>query len=171
MKKILIIGSSGSGKSTLAIRLGKKFNIPVLHIDSIFFDKGWVERNKQLFINDLNNFVNKDSFVIDGNYSSNLDHRLKVADTLFFLNFNRVYCFYGAIKRYYKFKNKTRPSIAEGCNEKIDFEFAKWILWDYPRKKRNLLLKIKNQFKGDLLIFNNRIQLNKYLKEIGVEIK
>ena len=39
--KIMVIGYSGSGKSTLAEYLGKKYQIPILHLDHIFWLPGW----------------------------------------------------------------------------------------------------------------------------------
>ena len=39
--KISIIGYSGAGKSTLARKLGKIYNIDVLHFDSVQFLPGW----------------------------------------------------------------------------------------------------------------------------------
>jgi adenylate kinase family enzyme len=44
--KIAIIGHSGSGKSTLAAFLGEKYALPVLHVDTIHFLPGWVERER-----------------------------------------------------------------------------------------------------------------------------
>ena len=42
--KIAILGTSGSGKSTLAKRLGEAYGLPVLHMDTVHFLPGWVER-------------------------------------------------------------------------------------------------------------------------------
>ena len=67
--KIQIIGFSGAGKSTLSKQLGKFYNLPVLHMDSLNFLDNWVERDRL----ELNQIVDKflldnDSWVIDGNY-------------------------------------------------------------------------------------------------------
>ena len=45
--KILIMGYSGSGKSTLAGYLGKKYGIPVLHLDHVFWLPGWKARPRE----------------------------------------------------------------------------------------------------------------------------
>lgn len=37
MKKIIIIGSGGAGKSTLAKQLGEKLELPVIHLDALFW--------------------------------------------------------------------------------------------------------------------------------------
>ena len=68
--RIVIIGYSGSGKSTLAKTLGKHYNIPVLHLDSVHFLSGWVERDRNEFNEIVKKFINEnESWIIDGNYS------------------------------------------------------------------------------------------------------
>ena len=44
--KISIIGYSGSGKSTLADKLANYYSIPKLHIDTLQFQPGWQESNR-----------------------------------------------------------------------------------------------------------------------------
>ena len=43
MTKITIIGPSGSGKSTLAKQLGDFYEVPVIHLDSLYFNPNWQE--------------------------------------------------------------------------------------------------------------------------------
>lgn len=45
--RIAVIGYSGSGKSTLAARLGAAYGVPVLHLDSVHWLPGWVERPRE----------------------------------------------------------------------------------------------------------------------------
>ena len=42
--KIAVTGYSGAGKSTLARTLGERLGCPVLHLDTVQFTPGWVER-------------------------------------------------------------------------------------------------------------------------------
>ncbi|TOH24481.1 AAA family ATPase, partial [Vibrio parahaemolyticus] len=37
MKRIAVIGSGGSGKSTFSALLGKKLNLPVHHLDQLYW--------------------------------------------------------------------------------------------------------------------------------------
>ena len=40
-RRILVMGRAGSGKSTVAARLGEALGIPVVHLDSLFWDANW----------------------------------------------------------------------------------------------------------------------------------
>jgi adenylate kinase family enzyme len=45
MQRVMIVGQPGSGKSTLARKLGQRTGLPVIHIDTIHRQPGWVERS------------------------------------------------------------------------------------------------------------------------------
>ena len=66
--KIAIIGYSGSGKSTLAKKLSEKYNCPLLYLDTVNFESGWKERNREEAKKIVAEFMKNDSWVIDGNY-------------------------------------------------------------------------------------------------------
>ncbi|MBO8157279.1 MAG: DNA topology modulation protein [Bacillaceae bacterium] len=140
MKKIIIIGSGGAGKSTLAKQLGQILNIEVIHLDAVFWKPGWEPTKKEEFIQKLKRFMEKDQWIIDGNFGSTLDIRLKHADTVIFLDYSRYLCVYRIVKRRWMYHGKTRPYMGEGCNEKLDWDFVKWV-WDYPKKKRPEVLR------------------------------
>lgn len=166
--KIQICGFSGSGKSTFAQRLNQIYNIDLLFIDTIKFAPNWKEHSHEYVQNKILDFMNKDSWIIDGNYFNDIPARFEVCDQLFFFKFNRFKCLYGAIKRYRLYKNTTRQSIAPGCKEKIDLSFIMWILHGgrtkfYKQKYKSLIEKHKNK----IIIFKNRRQVNNYLKSIG----
>lgn len=46
MNKIIIIGSSGSGKSTLSRQLSNILDIPVYHLDALFWKPNWIMTTK-----------------------------------------------------------------------------------------------------------------------------
>ena len=135
--RIVIIGYSGSGKSTLAKTLGKHYNIPVLHLDSVRFLSGWVERDRNEFNEIVKKFINEnESWIIDGNYSKIALERFELADKLFFLNYNRFFCLKSVIKRYKENIGKSRSDMAEGCEEKLDLKFLYWVFMKGRSKQR-----------------------------------
>lgn len=50
MKRVLVMGvSPGVGKSTFAKKLGKKLDLEVHHLDSLYWQPGWAERDNDSF--------------------------------------------------------------------------------------------------------------------------
>lgn len=41
MKRIVIVGCGGSGKSTLARQLATILDLPLTHLDAIYYDQDW----------------------------------------------------------------------------------------------------------------------------------
>lgn len=133
MRRVAIIGSGGAGKSTLARTLGEITGLPVIHLDREFWRPGWTETPKPEWKTKVVKLVKGDEWIMDGNFGGTMDIRLAAADTVIFLNFPRVLCTYRAIKRAVAFRNKTRPDMGPGCNEKFDLEFLRWV-WRFPGK-------------------------------------
>ena len=87
-----------------------------------------------------NELVKEDEWIIDGNYGGTMDIRMNAADTIIFLDIHRTICVYRAFKRVVQYRNKTRPDMGAGCEERFDLQFFKWI-WDYPNVKRPTIIK------------------------------
>lgn len=148
MRKVAIIGSGGAGKSTLARQLSKKLAIDVYHLDALFWQPNWVLSSREAQREIQSRLVKKESWIIDGNYGSTFDIRLTAADTIIFLDIHRVICLYRAFKRVIHYRNRTRPDMGEGCKERFDLEFFKWI-WDFPKKRRPALIKILKELSAE----------------------
>lgn len=164
--KIAIMGYSGSGKSTLARKLAELYGIDVLHFDSVQFLPGWVIRGQEEKARITEEFMNThDAWVIDGTYSRFFfDRRMAEADEIVLLLFNRVSCLCRAYSRYRKYKGLNRPDMAEGCPEKFDWEFAKWILWEGRGKKtKDLFRGVKARYPDKTTIIKNQKELDAYM--------
>lgn len=135
MKRILIIGSGGSGKSTLARRLGEKTGIEVVHLDKLFWNPGWVRTEKKEWLEIVRQAIEKESWIIDGNFGSTLELRAEACDTIIFMDIPRYVCLYRIMKRWVVYRNESRPDMAPGCDEKMDLEFFMWV-WDYPKRSK-----------------------------------
>jgi len=164
MKKIMIIGSGGAGKSTLARTLGGKMDLPVFHLDAYMWKPNWTlaTREDQKVIQSA--LMTYTEWIIDGNYSGTMDVRTAEADTIIFLDISRRICLYQVIKRYLMNRHSVRPDMAEGCEEKIDKEFLRWV-WNYPRDKRPAVLSKLNSLKDDknVIILRSPQQVERFL--------
>ena len=161
--KIAILGHSGSGKSTLARKLAEIYKTDVLHFDTVQFLPNWEIRDLEDKKRITKEFLDShDSWIIDGNYSRlYFDRRMQEADLIIILSFNRFSCLYRAFRRYLKYKNTTRPDMAEGCNEKFDLEFIKWILL---RETKVKFKDVVSEYGNKVILIKNQKQLDKYLK-------
>ena len=89
--RITILGNSGSGKSTLAKRLADRFGVPLLYLDTVNFESGWVERDTEEKTRDVARFMENEDWVIEGNYLNLLlDERLDSADAIIILEDARL---------------------------------------------------------------------------------
>ncbi|MDE6125031.1 MAG: DNA topology modulation protein FlaR, partial [Eubacterium sp.] len=119
--KIAVLGFSGSGKSTLAKQLSEYYAIPLLYLDCVNFEKNWVLRDRDECRKMVAEFMQNESWVIDGNYSEMYQaERLEQADKIIILRYNRFVCMKGAFKRNIEYKGRVRESMADGCTERMD---------------------------------------------------
>lgn len=130
--KIVILGLSGAGKSTLARELGQQHGAPVLHLDRVHFLPGWVERELEDERSLLRDFMDThDAWVIEGGYSNvEFERRTEEADLIYILLAPRLARLWRVGRRWLRFRGTSRPDMTEGCPEKVDFAFVKWILWE-----------------------------------------
>ena len=166
--RISIIGYSGSGKSTLAALYGKAHSMPVLHMDTAHWLAGWQERPKEERAAIVRRFLDENSdWAIDGNYSQVFyEERMEKADRIIFLNFNRFLCLYRAWKRKNQYAGRSRPDMTEGCEEKLDMEFALWILRDSRTKKaRARYRRLQEKYPEKFVEIKNPRQLAAYIEK------
>ncbi len=172
MDKVVIIGFSGCGKSTLARRLGEILGIEPLHFDTIHWLPGWVESSDEYKIERVQKELEKDRWIIEGSYRRILwKERLDAADTVIFLDFNRFLCLYRVIKRRIMYAGKTRPDMGEGCEEKLDWEFLRWVVYGGRRKRKSnleLMAYLKDTGKN-VYVFTRPGDLEKFVRELEMK--
>lgn len=169
--KIAIVGYSGAGKSTLARDLAKKYGVEPFHFDTVQFLPGWGIRDKEEKERMTASFMDTHSgWVMDGNYTKlSYERRMEEADMIIIMAFNRFSCLLRAYKRYLTFRNNTRPDIADGCNEKFDWAFARWILWEGRSKKtRKKFHALREKYPEKCVVLKNQRQLDRFRREQGI---
>ena len=82
MRKVLVVGSGGAGKSVFASRLGALLKIPVLHLDRFYWRSGWNETPKDQWLKTVDGLLQRDAWIMDGNYSGTLAMRVDACDTV-----------------------------------------------------------------------------------------
>lgn len=167
--KIAIIGYSGAGKSTLAEKLSNYYSIPKLHMDTLQFQPGWQDSDREWMLDEMKKFLtNHESWVIDGNYSwCFYEERMQEADQIIFLNFSPLTCLFRAFKRYLKYRGKVRESMAAGCQEQFNWEFIRWILWDGRTKNaKDRYQYLNNTYPEKMHILHSQAEIDYFLQSL-----
>ena len=169
MKKIIVIGCSGSGKSTLARQLGKVTQIPVIHLDKLWWKPGWETVSRDEFDVLHRAAMSEPKWIMDGNFSRTLPERIENCDTVIYLDFNRVACIVGVLKRVLSGLGKVRPDMGDGCPERFDWNFLVWV-WNFNKKNRDKTYQLlSNADHAQIHILKNRKQVNQFLTDINKE--
>ena len=166
MKKVLVVGCPGSGKSTFSKKLHHLTHLPLCHLDLLYWkeDKTTVER--AVFLERLAEILSGESWIIDGNYTRTYPQRLTKCDTVIHLDFNRFVCLWGVINRVLKNYGQVRPDMPEGCPERFDWEFLKWV-WNFNRTHRPRNLAALKAAEGITVItLKNRRQVQEFLRQL-----
>jgi len=165
-KRIMVVGSPGSGKSTFSRKLAEISGLPLIHLDKEFWNDGWIETPRVEWVKKQRSLLEGAEWIVDGNYGGTMDIRLEKADTIICFKLSRAVCLLSYFKRVITNIGKVRPDMPEGCPEKFDFEFMKYI-WDFPNKSGqkniNRLDEIKDK---QIMVFKNRRQAKQFLIKI-----
>lgn len=166
MERILIIGCGGAGKSTLARQLGEKTGLPVVHLDKLFWHPGWVASSRAEIDAKILAELEKPRWIMDGNYNRTLPERVKYCDTIIYLDFSRMACLLGVLKRVITTYGKVRPDMGEGCPERFDLDFLKWV-WNFNAQNRESNYKLLNESEhAETIVLKNRRMVKRFFKSI-----
>lgn len=167
MKRIAIIGCGGAGKTTFALELGRMLGIEVFHLDALHWKPGWVAPPREEWRETQERLVERDSWIIDGNYGADLDIRCARADTIILLDFPRRICLWRAVKRWLTHRGKSRPDMGPGCPEAIDWEFIKWI-WNFNKLSRpKVIQRLNEHFTGRLITLCSPNEARRFLAAVS----
>lgn len=164
MKKIIVIGCPGSGKSYFCKRLSEILKIDKYHMDCIYWKPNWIPCEKDIFLNQIQEILNKDSFILDGNYNSSLKMRFEQADTIYFLDLPTDICLESIKQRTGK-KREDLPDylIEDGSDE----EFLELVKHFNENNRQNILNLIEIYKNKNIIVFKSREEVNEYLNKLN----
>ena len=165
MRRVLIVGSGGAGKSTLAGQLAKRMGLPLIHLDSLYWQPGWIEPPPEEWTEIVEQLLEGEQWIMDGNYGATMEKRLAACDTVIFLDVPRAICLSRVIRRRIRFHNRARPDMPQGCPERLTWEFIRWI-WDYPAARRPKILQRLKAIRPDqrAIVLRSSMQVREFLQ-------
>lgn len=122
MKKIIVIGSPGAGKSCFSRELSSLTSIGLFHIDNLYWHEDRTHITHEELVCRLNEIMSEEAWIIDGNYISTMELRIKEADTIFYLDYPTEICVEGIRSRV----GKKRDDIPWTENE-LDSDFLNFV--------------------------------------------
>ena len=158
MKKVIVIGCPGSGKSTVSRALHNKTGIPLYHLDMMYWNADKTTVEKSVFRERLSVVLEKDEWIIDGNYGSTMELRMAACDTVIFLDYPLEICLDGIKER----RGKPRSDMPWIETEE-DAEFIEFIKKYNEQQKPKVLGLLEKYSDKNIIIFKNREQADAFL--------
>ncbi len=158
MKKVIVIGCPGSGKSTVSRQLHNKTGIPLYHLDMMYWNSDRTTVEKRVFLERLTTVLEKDEWIIDGNYGSTMELRMAACDTVIFLDYPLDICLQGIRER----RGKPRSDMPWIETEE-DAEFIEFIKSYNEQQKPRVIDLFEKYGDKNIIIFKSREEADELL--------
>ena len=163
MDKIIVIGPGGAGKSEMSRKLREILNLPLYHLDIIFWKEDRTHITREEFDKKLNELLAKDEWIIDGDYSRTYEVRIEKADAVIFLDYPLDVCLSGIESRI----GKPRDDIP-WKEDKFDPDFKEWIInWFKETRPKVLSLLDKYKDKKNIVVLHSREEGKEFINKLS----
>lgn len=165
MERIAVLGCGGSGKTRLANQLGELLDLPVTHLDALYYDGDWNPLPREEFARQQRALVAGRRWIVEGNYAGTLPIRLAAADTVIFLDLPGATCLLGIVQRRWRYRGGQHAD--EGVYDRVTLGFLRYILGYRarmrPRVRRLLHERGRNLH---LVTLTSRRQVARYVDRV-----
>lgn len=165
MHRVIVIGCCGSGKSVFSRALSDATGLPLCHLDLLYWSADGQTVPKAVFREKLRQELDKESWIIDGNYRSTMELRMQACDTVFFLDYPLEVCIEGIKSR----SGKPRSDMPCITPEVEDADFMGAVK-RYNTQNRPEVLELLDRYSDkNIIIFKNRNEANEFLSSVTKE--
>ena len=157
INKIVLIGSPGSGKSYLSKYLHKATDLPLYHLDNLYWYGNWKHINKKEFVKIQKDIMKTKKWIIDGHFQSTIKDRIKNTEVIIHFNLSGITCVNGVKHR---IKNHSiREDMPQSCVEKtLDKKFETCML-NFKKEKNKDVFKYLRKYPHNILTITSKKQL------------
>jgi adenylate kinase family enzyme len=115
VRRIALLGSAGSGKSWIGRELSELLDVPVIHLDPLYWKPGWVATPDPEWHAIQLREVERDAWIVDGVQEGRLkpDLWLDAADMIVFMDVSPLKSIWRVTKR--RFDSGYRPETPADC--------------------------------------------------------
>ena len=165
MNKVILIGSPGSGKSYLTSYLKDKIDLPIYHLDNLYWYDNWKHISREQLIKKQDEIMKTDKWLIDGHFQSTLENRIKNADTIIHFSMSGKTCV-NAVKHRIK-NHPIRDDMPSTCIETtLDPEFETCML-NFKKQKNKEIFSLMKKYPSNVLTITSKKMLNKVISYLN----
>jgi len=115
MRRIALLGPAGAGKSWLGRQLAEILDLPVIHLDRLYWKPGWVATPDPEWHAVQLRELERDSWIADGIQEGRIkpDLWLDAADTIVFVDASPLMCIWRVIRR--RLGSSVGPEMPADC--------------------------------------------------------
>ena len=168
MDRIAIIGCGGSGKTHLANQLAALLDLPLTHLDALYYDADWNPRPPDDFARHQQQLVDTPRWLLEGNYAGTLPIRLARADTVVFLDLPAAVCLTGILQRRWRYRGGQHTR--DGVYDRITWNFVRYV-WGYRNTMRPRVrdLLAEHGRHATLITLTSRRQTARFLDHVRAQ--
>ena len=166
-KKMIIIGCPGSGKSYLSRYIKDYSNLPLYHLDNLYWFGDYDHISEEEFVSKVNDIMKTDKWIIDCHFKSSIEDRIKNADSIIYFNLNGKVCVNG-VKHRIKY-HSIRDDMP--CVEKVlDKEFETCML-NFRKNNHESLTNMFNKYPSNVLTITKKKQMYELIEFLSKEVE
>ena len=162
-KRVAVIGCPGGGKSTFSRRLRDCVGLPLYHLDALYWRADRTTLPREEFYPIQREIIQRESWIIDGNYQSTMEWRISACDLVVFLDLPTEVCLEGVRAR----RGQPRSDMP-WVEDREDEEFLAFIKAFQTESRPNILALLEKYPDKTVMTFRTREEADEYLAGISI---